>query len=380
VTEAKLLERFEGTITVLIPAYNEAENVRATILSVLNNTRQPDEIIVIDDGSTDDTLAYAEATAAEYPGLVQVLAKPNGGKSSALNRGIAEATGDVLIAIDGDTVLHPQCIDSLARPFKSKRVGAAAGKIMPARTETLLEKYQYLEYIAGQNIDKEFISFLGSVNIVPGAVGAWRRTALIEAGGYSDDTLVEDQDLTLALLGKNYGVVYVPTAIAYTEVPASTRSFYLQRFRWTFGTFQCLWKYRSYLFNDRTLRLSWISLPYAFTFNILMPLVTLALNVSVAIGIAMDVVHPGLLSLIVITMLDMLYAYVALLDEPRPTRPSVLYVLLQRFAYLGIYTVVVFLVVLKILDGSPTRWNKLVRLGTAQELFERDILHARGIA
>jgi cellulose synthase/poly-beta-1,6-N-acetylglucosamine synthase-like glycosyltransferase len=247
---------------------------------------------------------------------------------------------------------------------------------MPARTKTLLEKYQYLEYVSGQNIDKEFISWLGAVNIVPGAVGAWRRQALLEVGGYSDDTLVEDQDLTLALLGKNYGVVYVPTALAYTEVPTTIRSFYLQRFRWTFGTFQCLWKYRRNLFNDATLRLSWISLPYAFTFNILMPVITLALNISVVVGVFMGAIHPGLWALLVLTFLDMLYAHVALLDENPDTRPSALHVLLQRFAYLAIYTVVVFLVVLKVLDGSKTRWNKIARLGTAERMFAQKLMNA----
>jgi cellulose synthase/poly-beta-1,6-N-acetylglucosamine synthase-like glycosyltransferase/peptidoglycan/xylan/chitin deacetylase (PgdA/CDA1 family) len=379
VTEAKLLQRFEGTVSVLIPAYNEAKNVRSTLFSILKNTRQPDEIIVIDDGSTDDTLAHARAVADVYPGRILILTKKNGGKASALNYGLTHADGDVVIAIDGDTVLDTHCIDALVRPFVSGRVGAAAGKIMPARAKTLLEKYQYLEYVAGQNIDKEFISWLGAVNIVPGAVGAWRRQALLEVGGYSDDTLVEDQDLTLALLGKNYGVVYVPTALAYTEVPTTIRSFYLQRFRWTFGTFQCLWKYRHYLFNDVTLRLSWISLPYAFTFNILMPVVTLGLNISVIIGVAMGAIHPGLWSLLALTLLDMLYVYVALLDEDPATRPSALHVLLQRFAYLGIYTVVVFLVVLKVLDGSKTRWNKLARLGTAERMFAQKLMNASSV-
>lgn len=372
--DARLLPRFAGTISVLIPAYNEAENIRATIRSVLANTRQPDEIIVIDDGSTDATLAYARSLEAEHPGRIRVITKENGGKASALNCGIAVATGDIVIAIDGDTVLHPSCIDAASRPFVYGRVGAVAGKILPARMETFIERYQYLEYVVGQNIDKEFISSLGSVHVVPGAVGAWRREALRGVGGYSADTLVEDQDLTLALLGKNYGIVYAPSAVAYTEVPTTLGALYLQRFRWTYGTFQCLFKYRRYLFSDEALRLGWISLPYSFTFNIVMPVVALALSLSVIIGVIVGVVHPGFLMLLVFTALDTLYAYVALLEEPKIQQWLALLVPFQRFAYLIAYSIIILLVLVKILDGSPTRWNKSARNGSAERFFRERLM------
>jgi cellulose synthase/poly-beta-1,6-N-acetylglucosamine synthase-like glycosyltransferase len=376
--DANLLPRYPGTISVLIPVFNEAENVRATILSVLNNSRQPDEIIVIDDGSTDNTLAHARSIEAQFPGRVRTITKANGGKSSALNRGITESTGDIIIAIDGDTVLHPDCIDAASRPFVHDRVGAVAGKILPACTDTLMEKYQYLEYIVGQNIDKQFISSLGSVHIVPGAVGAWRRSALLAVGGYSGDTLVEDQDLTLALLGKNYGIVYSPSAIAYTEVPTTLRSLYLQRFRWTYGTFQCLYKYRAYLFGDAALRLGWISLPYSFIFNIVMPVVALALNLAVIFGVIVGVVHPGFLMLVVFTLLDTLYAYVALLEEVPGRRLFAALVPFQRFVYLLAYSIIIFLVVVKILDGSPTRWNKTARNGAAELFFHKKLVRSAG--
>ncbi len=365
----RLLPRFQGTVSVLIPAYNEAENVRATILSVLQNTRQPDEIIVIDDGSTDETFARAEEMQAKYPGIVRVITQRNAGKSQALNNGLRHATGEVVVAIDGDTVLDVECIDAVVRPFAEPRIGATAGKIVPANTDTMMEKYQHLEYMVGQNIDKQVVSALGSVNIVPGAVGAWRRDAVLAAGGYSTDTLVEDQDLTLALLGMNYGVVYVPDAIAYTEVPRTVRSFYTQRFRWTYGTFQCIWKYRSYLWGDRALRLGWISLPYAFLFNVLMPVSALFINMFIIMGIIVGILHPGFWILAAFTLVDIFYAYIAFLDEPRRSRKYIALVPLQRFAYLFVYSAIIFLVVLKVLDGSPTRWNKLKRLGSAERFF-----------
>ncbi len=363
------LPTFPGTVSVLIPAYNEAENIRATIMSVLGNTRVPDEVIVIDDGSTDATLAVARDVATQYP-LVRVVAKENGGKSSALNLGLVVAQGEVVVAIDSDTVLAPDCIDALIRPFSAPRIGATAGKVVPALARKPLERYQLLEYLVGQNIDKEVISTLGSVHVVPGAVGAWRRTALHAVGGYSDETLVEDQDLTLALLGRNYGVVYVPEAVAYTEAPSNIRSFYLQRLRWTYGTFQCLYKYRAYLFGDRALRLGWFALPYAVTFSVLVPIVALALNLSIILGTLLGTTHPNMLFfLFVFTAVDILYAYLGLFHEPKASRPSVWLVPFQRFVYLFVYSAIVLLVVLKIADGTPTRWHKLQRTGAAQQHF-----------
>jgi peptidoglycan-N-acetylglucosamine deacetylase len=373
VRSEQLLPRFEGRVSVLIPAWDESENVRATVRSVLANSRQPDEIIVIDDGSKDDTYAHACAMQAEYPSIVRAITKANGGKSSALNLGLLHATGDVVVAIDGDTVLHRNCIDAIVRPFAEPRMGATAGKIIPANTNTLLEKYQYLEYMVGQNIDKEVISWLGAVNIVPGAVGAWRRELILSIGGYSEETLVEDQDLTLALLGMNYGVVYVPEAIAYTEVPTSIKSFYNQRFRWTYGTFQCLWKYRDHLMGGDALRLGWFSLPYAFIFNILMPVMALVLNISIIIGLALGIMHPAILPLLIFTLLDMVYAYTAFLQEPKISRRYIGLVPLQRFAYLFLYSIIIFLVVLKVVDGSPTRWNKLKRTGSAEKFFREQM-------
>jgi len=370
---ARLMPRFGGRVTVLIPAWNESENVKATVQSVLNNTRQPDEVIVIDDGSTDDTLMHAKRMAAVYPNVVKTLTKENGGKSSALNYGLTHVTGDVVIAIDGDTVLDPECIDAVARAFADPRVGAVAGKIVPANTNTLLEKYQHLEYLIGQNMDKEVVSALGSVNIVPGAVGAWRRDIITQVGGYSEDTLVEDQDLTLAVLGEGYKVVYVPEAVAYTEVPTKIRSFYLQRFRWTYGTFQCVWKYRHYLMEPGHLRLGWIALPYALTFNIILPVVSLGLLLALLLGIVLQYSYPALWFLIFFTLLDMTYGYVALWNEDVRSRRFLVHMPLQRFAYQGIYAVLISMVLLKVLDGSRTRWTHLVRTGSAQAFFENTL-------
>lgn len=369
------LPPFPGTVSVLIPAWNEQENIASTIRSVLQNTRVPDEVLVIDDGSRDDTTTIAHEVAKEYPGLVRVITKENGGKASALNMGIHAARGEVVVAIDGDTVLDAGCIDALVRPFAWEHIGAVAGKIVPANADRLLEKYQVLEYAVGQNIDKEVVSALGSVHVVPGAVGAWRKKVVQEVGGYSTDTLVEDQDLTLALLAYGHSVVYVREAIAYTEVPQSMRSFYLQRFRWTYGTFQCLWKYRSELFADRSMRLGWISLPYSFVFNVFMPVLSLALALTMVLLAFLDISHPSVWMFLVFLVIDLVYAFIGVRMDPTVPTSMVPLVALQRMVYLFVYALITALVIMKVLDGSPTRWNKLVRIGAAGRFFTAGSTH-----
>lgn len=365
---------YKGTVSVLIPAYNESENIRSTIRSVVQNTRRPDEVFVIDDGSSDNTLAIARDEAEKHDGLVRVITKENGGKASALNLGILSAHGDVLVAIDGDTVLASDCIDALVRPFAHEHVAATAGKIIPARAKTIMEKVQYLEYIVGQNIDKEVVGYVGSVNVVPGAVGAWRKRTLLEAGGYSDDTLVEDQDLTLAMLSLNRLVTYVPEARAYTEVPSTPKAFYLQRFRWVFGTFQCLYKYRRHFLSGEALRLGYIALPYGMVYNIVLPISGLVLNVSIVLGLFLGLFGGMHWFLLVLIALELVYAYVALLDEDKTARSLIWWAFPQRVIYLLLYTLIVAVVLLKVVDGSRTRWNKLARTGTADEYFHKAIL------
>lgn len=358
-----------ATVTVLVPAYNEAENIRATLLSILANSRPPDEVLVINDGSTDDTAAYAQEVATHYPNQIRVITVPNGGKAEALNEGIRLATSDIIVAIDGDTVLDRMCIENVLVPFQSEKVGAAAGKIVPASVKTLLEKYQNLEYLIGQNMDKTIIGLIGAVNIVPGAIGAWRRSILIEVGGYSTETLVEDQDLTLAVLALGYRVEYVPDAIAYTEVPTSFRSFYMQRFRWTYGTFQCMWKYRTRICSDSNVRLGWVALPYAFIFNVLLPVIALLLYFAIALGALMQLTQPAVFVLVIFTILDIFYAFVALRAESRAQIAQIPHIILQRFVYIVIYAWLALTVALKVLDGSKTRWNKLKRSGNAQQRY-----------
>ncbi len=357
-------------VTVLVPAYNESVNVEATLRSIMANHHSPHEVVVIDDGSTDDTASVARAVADTYEeGRIRVISTKNQGKASALNLGLSMANGEVVVAIDGDTVLDPYCIGEVLRAFSSPRVGAVAGKIVPATFRTILERFQALEYLIGQAMDKTVISCAGAVNIVPGAIGAWRKDVALAAGGYSKDTLVEDQDLTLAVLSLGYEVRYAPLAVAYTEVPRSLRALYLQRFRWTYGTFQCVYKYRSCFFSDHKWRIGFIALPYTFVFNVVTPMSAFVLYFATFLAVVMRMSHPAVHVLIVFTVLDLLYGLLALWGDATLKKHTLLLIVVQRFWYAVLYAVLVSLVMLKVLDGSPTRWNKLKRTGSAQAYF-----------
>ncbi|HET8575123.1 MAG TPA: bifunctional polysaccharide deacetylase/glycosyltransferase family 2 protein [Candidatus Paceibacterota bacterium] len=357
------------SISVLVPAYNEAENIQGTILSILSNTHRPDEIIVLDDGSKDSTNDRAQEIADFYPDIVRVISLQNGGKAKAMNAGIEYARGDIIICIDGDTVLDETCIEKILPRFADPRIGAVAGKVIPALQKNTFQKIQYLEYTVMQNIDKEALARLGAVNVVAGAIGAWRRDVLAEVGGYSQDTLVEDQDITLAVLALGYKVDYEPEALAYTEVPTTVKDFFLQRLRWMYGTFQCVWKYRAYLFSFRRPVLGFVVMPFSFCTNVLFPLMIAGINLMLIVSAILYLSTPALIYIFLFTLFDMSYAFLAFGQEKNPKLRYIWYIPFQRILFILIYSVLTALVVMKILDGSPTKWNKLLRSGTAGQFF-----------
>jgi cellulose synthase/poly-beta-1,6-N-acetylglucosamine synthase-like glycosyltransferase/peptidoglycan/xylan/chitin deacetylase (PgdA/CDA1 family) len=357
------------SVSVLIPAYNEEENIQGTILSVMSNTRIPEEVLVLDDGSNDETSERANEIAELYPGTVRVITLSNGGKASALNVGAEIASGDLLVCVDSDTIFSDDCIERIVDRFRDPNVGAVAGKVVPALTSNIFEKIQYLEYLVGQNIDKEALSRIGAVNVVPGAIGAWRTDVVKELDGYSSDTLAEDQELTLAVLSLGYKVVYEPKAIAYTEVPTTFKSFFLQRLRWMYGTFQCVWKYRKFLFRRKNARLGFVALPVGFAVNVLFPIIVAVINIILVISLLLFLSTPSLLFVFLFTLFDASYAFLGIAKEEKPPFRYLLFIPFQRFIFILFYSGLTLLVMMKVLDGSPTKWNKVLRTGNAQKRF-----------
>ncbi|MET8471810.1 glycosyltransferase [Streptomyces sp. NPDC006422] len=227
-------------VSVIIPAYNESACIAQTLLSVTGSTH-PVEVVVVDDGSTDDTAAVV--TSLGLPGVV-LIRQPNQGKAAALNAGISRASHDLLVMMDGDTVFEPDTVHRLVQPFARAGVGAVAGNTKVGNRTHLLGTWQHLEYVTGLNLDRRMYDLLRCIPTVPGAVGAFRRSALRYVGGVSGDTLAEDTDLTMALHRGGWDVVYEERACGWTEAPGSLGQLWRQRYRWSYGTLQSMWKHR----------------------------------------------------------------------------------------------------------------------------------------
>ena len=271
-------------VSVVLPVFNEELVVTKTLDALRASDYPRMEVVAINDGSTDGTLAVLSDYARTWPQL-RVIDQPNGGKSAASNNGIAQSRGEVVVTLDGDTLFEPQTIKMFARHFcaprNGKKVGAVAGHVKVGNRRNLLTAWQSLEYLSGICVTRMAEGLMGAISIVPGACAAWRREALLQAGGYSHDTLAEDADLTLSLQRLGYSIVQENLAVAWTEAPMTVRGLFKQRLRWTFGNIQTLFKHRSMLFNPRYGALGMLTMPYALI-SVLVPLIFMPLTVVVA--------------------------------------------------------------------------------------------------
>jgi peptidoglycan-N-acetylglucosamine deacetylase len=289
-------------VSVIVPAYNEERVIIETVRSILTTQMthldaDAFEILVIDDGSSDATAAVARH-AFDGQRAVRVIRKANGGKASAINFGVDHAVGDIIVVIDADTVLEPDAIGLLARHFADPAIGAIAGNAKVGNRINWITRFQALEYITSQNLDRRAFEVIHAIGVVPGAIGAWRRSALQEIGGFKTDTLAEDADATIALQRAGWRVLYQPGAIARTEAPEKLPAFLKQRFRWMYGTLQAAFKHRDAPLKPGARRFGWTLLPNVVIFQILFPLISpvmdallVASAVSAGLSAAM---HAGL--------------------------------------------------------------------------------------
>ncbi|MGN6498112.1 MAG: glycosyltransferase, partial [Tsuneonella sp.] len=282
-------------VSVIVPAYNEERVIVASIARVLASDYGEFQVIVADDGSKDRTSALVAEHFGRDP-RVLLLTMANGGKAAAINRALQHATGEVIIALDADTQFLPDAIAKLVRWFADPLIGAVAGNARVGNTVNLVTRWQAIEYVTAQNVERRALDSLRAITVVPGAIGAWRRAALDAVGGYPEDTLAEDQDLTIAIQRAGWRVAYDVEAIALTEAPETFAALARQRFRWSFGTLQCLWKHRAALRTGRPVGLARIGMPQAWLFQIvfaaLSPIIDLALVISFA-GTALRIWQHG---------------------------------------------------------------------------------------
>jgi peptidoglycan-N-acetylglucosamine deacetylase len=366
----------DALVSVLIPAFNEARVIEGSVRRVLASEGVLVEIIVIDDGSKDETSAIVAKAFADEP-RVRLLTLENGGKARALNLGLELATSDIIIALDADTQFEPLTIARLARWFADPELGAVAGNAKVGNRVNIVTRWQATEYVTAQNLERRALTRFEAITVVPGAVGAWRRAALDAVGGYPVDTLAEDQDLTIAIQRAGWRVAYDIDAVAWTEAPETLRALGKQRFRWAYGTLQCLWKHRAVIRTRQPQGLALVGLPQAWLFQIIFamisPVIDLALVVS-AIGTAIRVHQHGwaqtqsdILTMaifwVVFTSIDLLCGFIAYRLEPREKIYPFWRLITQRIVYRQLMYGVVLRAIGAALSGPKVGWGKLERTG-----------------
>lgn len=226
------LEADPPLVTVLVPARNEEETIRATLESLLDNDYPNVELICVDDGSDDATFGIAKRVAARDPRVRVMRQFPRGGKSSALNRALTVARGEFVVVTDSDTAFDRDAIREIIRPFGNPRVGCVSGDLRVLnRDESLCTRLQACEYLQGITIGRQWLSMIGFLAICSGAFGAFRRELITDVGGW-DVGPGEDSDTTLRIRKLGYLAVFEPRAVAFTKVPRTFRRLFKQRLRW----------------------------------------------------------------------------------------------------------------------------------------------------
>lgn len=350
-------------ISILVPAYNEGRVMERALTSLMKLDYPEYEVLVIDDGSTDGTLSIAsEWEGQRGPGRFRVITKPNGGKSSALNAGIAHSTHPLIMCMDADSYLEPQTLLKAARHFADPAVGAVAGNVKVENRRKIVSRLQALEYIEGLNMPRRAQGFVAAVNIVPGPVGLFRREALEEVGGYDVDTFAEDADLTLKMMAAGWRVEYEDQAIAWTQAPESWRDLTQQRYRWTRGILQALRKRKGLFlrpFPDFPLWVSTLQLAFE-------ALVWPTMNVLAHLFFAIVALIFGageliLYWMVLLTLLDLVAALVTVSMEEE-SLTLVPMALIYRFIFILFLDVVKMFAMVEELFRLDMGWGKLQRL------------------
>jgi cellulose synthase/poly-beta-1,6-N-acetylglucosamine synthase-like glycosyltransferase/peptidoglycan/xylan/chitin deacetylase (PgdA/CDA1 family)/spore germination protein YaaH len=372
-------EQFEPFVSIIVPAYNEEFVIEATIRSLLNSDYDNFEIVVVDDGSVDRTSEVVRHQFEDEP-RVRLFTEPNAGKAAALNHGLRQAKGDIIVGLDADTQFPAVTIRALARRFVNPKMGAVAGNAKVGNRINIVTRWQALEYITSQNMDRRAFASLNCITVVPGAVGAWRRELIERCGGFSMDTLAEDQDLTLQIRKLGYEIGYEETAIGWTEAPQTLRQLAKQRYRWAYGTLQCLWKHRDALLRPKYGTLGFVAMPNVWIFQIIFPLISPVMDlllVYTCLSALIDrIQQPDVYTFTNLRQVLFYYALFLAVDWSAACFAFVLerkerwrllwWLFLQRFCYRQVMYYVMIKSLATAFRGAVVGWGKLERKATVE--------------
>ncbi|TWI85488.1 poly-beta-1,6 N-acetyl-D-glucosamine synthase [Lacibacter cauensis] len=360
-------------VSIIVPAYNEEVNAVRTINNLLLQDYPHFKIVFIDDGSKDSTLQRV-TEAFQHNEKVTILTKENGGKASALNKGIRFAESEYVVCIDADTQLKTDALLHLMKPFTTqktvgaaKTIGAVAGNVRVGNQHTLLTKWQSIEYTTAQNFDRRALDLINGITVVPGAIGAFSKEAIELAGGFTTDTLAEDCDLTIRILRKGYRVVNCTTAIAITEAPETLNQFMKQRFRWSYGIMQAFWKNRDACFRPKYKGLGLMALPNILLFQILLPVLAPLADLMLLISLIWNRHDTNSLGKIgtfylLFLLIDVVVGAIAFAFE-KEKMSKLVWLIPQRLVYRQLMYIILFRAIKKAIKGESQQWGVLKRTG-----------------
>lgn len=360
-------------VSIIVPAYNEEVNACRTVTSLLQQDYPNLQVVFVDDGSTDNTFKKVTAAFIDNPD-VQVHTKTNGGKASALNYGIHIANSDFVVCIDADTQLKPDAVSQLMKKFTDESIGAVAGNVKVGNEVNLITRWQSIEYITSQNFDRRAFELLNCITVVPGAIGAFRKDAVIKAGAFTTDTLAEDCDLTMRLHRHGYKIKNCSEAISYTEAPETMRQFMKQRFRWSFGIMQSFWKHRDAVFNPGYKNFGMVALPNILIFQMILPflapladLILVLSLLAAGFGIIQSDISNIVLYYFVFTGVDVAGAALAFAFE-KEDHKKLVWMIPQRLIYRQLMYYILFKSFNKALKGEIQAWGILKRTGNVKKI------------
>jgi cellulose synthase/poly-beta-1,6-N-acetylglucosamine synthase-like glycosyltransferase/peptidoglycan/xylan/chitin deacetylase (PgdA/CDA1 family) len=360
-SRARLTLEHTPSVSVIVPAYNEQVGIERSVRSLAASDYPDFEVIVVDDGSADRTPEIVSELDLDR---VRLVRQDNAGKAAALNTGIELTAGEVVVMVDGDTLFEPSTLRRLVAPFADTEVAAVAGNTKVGNRIGLLGRWQHIEYVIGFNLDRRMYEMLQCTPTVPGAAGAFRRDALSEVGGVPGDTLAEDTDLTLAIGRTGKRVVYAEDARAWTEAPSTLSALWRQRYRWSFGTMQAVFKHRGALFSRdrRERRIGHRGLPYMLLFQIVLPAFSPLIDLFAIYGALFTGAIRTLIIWAVFNLVQMLIAVYGFRLDREPLRP--LWALpLQQFVYRQLMYLVIIESSVSAIQGVRSGWKHLPRTG-----------------
>lgn len=365
-------------VSIIVPAYNEEINAVNSLQNLLRCDYENFNIIFVDDGSKDSTYEKVFSVFAEHE-KVKVFTKPNGGKASALNFGIAQTEADYVVCIDADTKLRPNAVGLLMRHFleteqgQEGKVAAVAGNVKVGNEVNMITRWQSIEYTTSQNFDRVAFANINAITVVPGAIGAFKKEVLKEAGGFTTDTLAEDCDLTIRILRLGYTVENENGAVAMTEAPESVRQFLKQRFRWSFGVMQTFWKHRDALFNSDYKSLGWIALPNILLFQFIIPIFSPLADLLMIIGLFTE--NAGKIGryYLLFMIVDTGIALLAFSFE-KEKLSKLFWLIPQRLAYRWLMYIVLFRSIRRAIKGELQNWGVLKRTGNVKDITAPDTM------